>query len=359
VIAALVAALPIDQLRYRRPLTPSGPGVVTLVPDGAMYGHAQADFSDLRVVDAAGAQVPWRRAPEPQSAPRSLRVLDSGRRGGDAVALVDRGGHSVIDRVTLEIPDRRFIGSVVVAGSDDRTTWTTLSRTQIYSVDGAAAARSTTALLPPTDLRYLELRASGVSRIVGASVSSTVQPRLVRVPAHVTAGASVIRVDLVHRVPVDELRITSTTPRYDRSFTVTAGGSLVAAGRLRGPTSVALASRARILRIHVVNGDDPPLQGLRVEVLARPRTLLLAAGHPGPFVVYYGGSVRPPVYDFARLPAPEPVGRAVLGPEQANRSFHVVDTRGFFARHTSLVTAALALAAAAILASGALALRRT
>jgi hypothetical protein len=49
----------------------------------------------------------------------------------------------------------------------------------------------------------------------------------------------------------------------------------------------------------------------------------------------------------------------VLGPEHANPLFRVVDTRSFFARHRSLVTAALALAAVAVLAVGALALRRT
>ena len=354
-IAALVAALPIDHLRYRRPLTPSGPGVVTLVPDGAMYGHARSDFSDVRVVDAAGVQVPWRWAPEPRAGTRRLLVLDSGRQAGVALARVDRGGHSVIDRVTLDIPDARFVGSVTVAGSDDRKTWTTLSTTQIYAVDGAAPARSTTALLPPTDLRSLELRASGVSRIDGATVGSTAEPRLVRVPARVHAGV----VDLGHRVPVDELRISASTPRYDRAFTVTAGGAVIAAGRLRGTTVVPLAARARVLRIHIANGDDPPLEGLRVVALARPRTLLLAAGHVGPFVVYYGGSVRAPVYDFARLPAPATTGRALLGAERANPSFRVVDTRGFVVRHTSLVTAALALAALAIVAAGSVALRRT
>jgi hypothetical protein len=48
----------------------------------------------------------------------------------------------------------------------------------------------------------------------------------------------------------------------------------------------------------------------------------------------------------------------VLGPERANPEYHVVDTRSIFARHRSLVTLALAFAAALLVAAGGLALRR-
>ena len=117
-----------------------------------------------------------------------------------------------------------------------------------------------------------------------------------------------------------------------------------------------------MLRIRIANGDDAPLRGIRVEALARPRTLLLEGGHRGPFTLYYGGQVRAPVYEFARLPrsalALGRTRRGALGPEHANALYRVVDTRSFFARHRSLVTAALALAAVAVLAAGALALRR-
>ena len=72
--------------------------------------------------------------------------------------------------------------------------------------------------------------------------------------------------------------------------------------------------------------------------------------------------MRAPVYEFARPTlalALDRMQRGALGRERANALYHVVDTRSFFARHGSLVTAALALAAVAVLAAGALALRRT
>jgi hypothetical protein len=223
-------------------------------------------------------------------------------------------------------------------------------------------------VLPPTDLRYLAVRATDVSRITGAQVAAAPErPSLVRVPAHVQGGAATVVVDLGYsNVPVDELRISASTPRYDRPFTVVAGRRTVAAGTLMRlgaarATVVPLSAQVRYLRIRIRNGDDPPLRGLRVEVLARPRPLLVEGGHPGLLTVYYGGRVRPPDYDFARLPA-SALGAArlgTLGPERLNPAFRAVEHRGFFKRHKAFITVVLAVAGVALLATAALALWKT
>jgi hypothetical protein len=357
--------------RFVRTLQPAGVGPVELIPDGAMFAHTRAGFGDLRIVDAHHGQVPWR--PEPQGARpvvRALPMFDRGRRGGAVVARVRVGSaRGFVDRVDLVVPNRRFVGSATVLGSDDGRTWTVLSTTQIYSVGGARPARSTTALLPRNDFRYLEVRATHVSRIDAVSIATLRHPPpLEPLRATVHVGTSEIVVDLGHRnVPVDELRISATTPRYDRPFSVLVGGRLVAAGRLARAgaaraTVVPLSVRGRYLRIRVANGDNPPLRGIRVSVLARSRALLLEGGHAGPFTVYYGARIRSPVYDWARVPVSAlALGRAergTLGREEPNPLFTAVDRRSFFARHRSLVTAALALAAAVVLAAALLALRR-
>src|SRR5207244_1250939 len=92
--------------RDKRPLRPA-----ELVPDGSLYAHARRDFSDLRVFDPRGVQVPWRQAPASISpGERAVEVLDSGRRGGVAVARIDLGPqHGVIEHVTLQVPDSRFV----------------------------------------------------------------------------------------------------------------------------------------------------------------------------------------------------------------------------------------------------------
>jgi hypothetical protein len=371
---ALVAAIAVqaEQFRYVRPLEPRGSGPLEIVADGPMFAHARPDFGDVRIADADGQQVPWRQLPPPPAtSERSLLLLDAGRRGDAAVARVDLGpGHKIIDRVTLDIPDAHFHGSVAVLGSDDRLTWTQLSTTEIYAVGGARPARSTTALLPPTDFRYLELRATHVSRIAGASVARTRQgPKLRAVPARVRVSSKAIVIDLGHsKTPVDELRISAATPRYVRPFEVSVpGGYVVAAGELVrvGParaTVVPLSVRTRFLQIAVDNGDNPPLRGIRVVALARPRVLLVEGGHAQPLEVYYGSRVPPPDYDYARLPRSalelDRARAGELGPERANPGYRAVDTRSFVARHRSLVTAALALAGAAVIGAAALTLRR-
>jgi len=372
-LAALIAAVaPVQQqLAFERQLQPQTRGPVLLEPDGPMFAHTRVGFPDLRIVDAHGDQVPWRQLPVPPAAEvRDLPLFDAGRRGRLAVARLDLGsGHAPVDRVTLQVPDRQFVSSATVYGSDDRRTWTRLSTTEIYAVSGAAPARSTTLLLPPTTFRFLEVRAAHISRIAGATVARMARPVPLRVlPALVTAAGSVIVVDLRYpNIPVDELRISSSTPRYDRPFAVESHGEEVAAGELvridaRRETIVPLAARGRILRLRVVNGDDPPLRGIRVEVLARPRTLLVEGGHIRPLTVFYGGAVPASSHDYARLPRSalrlELARPGALGAERLNPDYSVVDTRSFVAHHPSLVTLALVLAAAAVIGAAALALRR-
>jgi Protein of unknown function (DUF3999) len=385
--AALVLAAPaagaVDAsgFRYTRELR-AQPGPALLEPDGPLYAHTRRDFADLRIVDGAGQQVPWRPAPA-RDRPRrtAVELLNRGRQGGRAVALIDLGPvRRIHDRIELEVPDASFVGTVEVLGSDDRKRFTRLSRTQIYGVRGARPARSTTAVFPPTDFRYLQLRASGVSTISGATVAfdpSRPQLRTVESTSSTRqrAGATIVSLDLRFRgVPVDALRLETSTERFDRPVTVTAPSAapprvVVGRGRVTrfsgvSLTTVPVASRSRYLRVSIANGDDPPLDDLRVTALARPRTILLADGFRPPYRLLYGDpSLAAPKYDFAALPRSElgleraSVGR--LGAEARNPDFEPPeDTRSFAARHPALLQGALALAAVAVALGGFLALRR-
>jgi hypothetical protein len=186
----------------------------------------------------------------------------------------------------------------------------------------------------------------------------------------------VLAVDLGHaHIPVDRLRLTAATLRYDRSVEVEerdAGEqrwTLVASDRIfryYGRTSPALAVgvRARRLRITISNGDDPPLHGLHVEALARPERILVEGGHPAPLELLYGGRPRTsPDYDYGRLPTDvlglDRLRRGSLGQENLVHVFKSApDTRSFVKKHPALVDAALALAAAMLGLGGFLSLRR-
>jgi uncharacterized protein DUF3999 len=379
--APAAAALDLSTFRYARTLRAPAGGPVAFEPDGPLYGHADVDLGDLRIADAEGAQVPWRSLPERAPAPpEDVRVLNSGRRDGRAVALVDLGpGHRVHDRLDLVVAGRNFVGRATVLGSDDRRRFTVLGSTRIFDLRGAGGrVRSTAVSFSPSDFRYLELRATGVERIMGATVSGKAQrPVLRRVPADVSvrqAGRrTVILVDLRYaNVPVDELRIAAATRRYDRPVEIEAQNplwTLVASGRIyryygRTTPPLGLGARGRRLKITIANGDDPPLRRLRVTLFARPRTVLVEGGHPRPLLVLYGGRPRSaPDYDFARLPESVlGLGRlrqGELGPEGFVHGYRAApDTRSFVKRHPVIVDAALAVAAAVLGVGGFLALRR-
>jgi len=381
------AAAAVDRADFRnlRPLVADpGDGPIRIEPDGALFEHSQPGFADLRIADARGHEVAWRRIPIERSvAPKAVPVLNSGRRGGFAVALLDLGAQpKVRDRVVLEIPDRGFVGRAVVLGADDRDgPFTRLSTTGIYDARGAQQARSTVAVFPPSDFHYLLIRASGVSHIVGARVSGARErpPLLRRTPRSVSLRQdgmhTIITLDLGFRnVPVDELRITAETARYERPIAISGSDfgqrfvPLAAARIFRFPGSasapISIGAHHRYIRVEVDNGDDAPLRRLEVSAWSRSRALLLEDGHPLPYTVYYGNSRGDaPDYDFARLPASaleleRPVhGR--LGPERENPAFEPPpDTRSFTARNPEVVTGALALAALALGAVGLLAMRK-
>jgi hypothetical protein len=372
------ASVDVPSFRYTRELSATWAGPLSFEPDSALLGHARVGLGDLRIVDAKGREVPWRSSPVRGSTTQSVRVLNAGLSGKAAVALLDLGGsHAVHDRVVLDVPGTSFVGRVTVRGADRRAgPFTLLGTTTIYDVSGARHARSTTVLFSPSDFRYLALNATGVRAIQGARVESTPSRfRFVERRATVRSTISGRRTSVVldfgyPHIPVTELRVSSTTPKYDRPvevdvsqdgvhFTSVAYGRIAAfPGSTQGPLQAQV--RGRAVRLMIDNGDDQPLRGLDVRAFDVSRTVLAEGGHPRPYRLYYGNSrLGAPSYDFARLPVRATPGSATLGAERANASFRPpADTRSFAAKHNWVVNGALALAAFVVAAGGLLALRR-
>jgi len=381
-----VAAAGLDpaEFRYQRSLVAdSGGGPVLIEPDGALFEHSAPGFADLRIADARGRAVPWRRiGRRPRTVPGTAAVLNSGRQGRLAVALIDLGPRpGVRDRMALAIPDRGFVGRAVVLGSDDRDgPFTRLSATGIYDVRGAHPARSTVAIFPPSDFRFLWVRASGVSRIAGARVSGARErPPMVRrtvrsVTRREAGSRTIVTLDLGFRgLPVDELRVGAATARYVRSVAISGSDdrrrfrplTTARISRFQGSGSapISVDARLRHIRIEVDNGDDAPLRGIEVSAWSRSHRLLVEGGHPRPYTVRYGNPrAHAPSYDFARFPVGalgvERAVRGQLGAEQGIVAFEPPpDRRSFWARNPGFLTAALAFAAFALGGVGLLVLR--
>jgi hypothetical protein len=388
VVAAVSAAMAhgadVDRtsFRYTRDLTVPAHGPVLFVPDSALLGHARVGLGDLRLVDATGAQVPWRFFPERAIGQRSVPLLNAGLEGGTAVATLDLGPSGELhDRVTLQIPARGFVAHATVFGAETRYgPRTRLGTTTMYDVSGPQHVRSTVARFAPTDFRYLFLRIPGVPGIRGAiiSVGGSVLPS-VRRPARVTSRqvrrTTQLTLDFGYpHIPVSEIRLTSATPRYVRTVEefFSSDGVHYAPGTVArvssfpgaGVPGLSLDDRARFIRIVIHNGDDPPLRNLHATAYDLPRVVLAEGGHPGPYRLYYGSTTLPvPSYDFARLPRSalqlSSAGKGRIGAEALNSAFRAApDTRSFAAKHNWLVNGALALAALVVAAGGLVALRR-
>jgi hypothetical protein len=236
--AVALSAGDVDEsaFRYTRALDAATSAPVRFEPDARMYGHTRSGLLDLRILDSEGTQVPWRALPTADAlAAQRVAVIARGRRDGTVSVVLDRGPvHPVVDRAELEIPDRVFVGQAVVFGSTSGAegTYARLSTTQIYSVHGAVDARSTTAVFPPTDYRYLLVQARGVSAITGAGVARDpeqvpLRPVAARARRSDQDRATIVRLDLgFPRVPVDAVSIRSSTPRYVRLVRVEGSNSV-------------------------------------------------------------------------------------------------------------------------------------
>ncbi len=381
--AALAAEVDVSDFRYTRPVASSGSGPVIVEPDGPMFAHARGGLVDLRILDAEGVQVPWRLLPPSDAfAPESVAILNRGRQGSAAVALLDLGPErGVHDRIELELPDVDFVGKVFVSGSDRRRgPFTLLSVTGIYDVQGATRARSTTAVFPPTDFRYLQLRATNVSSIESVLVTGVAQrpPRVDRpirgIRTRQVGEQTIVTLDLGYRnLPVDELEVAAATPRYDRPLTITGSNDgvvfqpLASVRVFRFPGSstapIPLQAHHRYLRLTIDNGDDAPLEDISVEARARSRALLLEGGHASPYRLLYGNpNGVAPDYDYARLPRSAlALGRATKGTlraERRNPEFSEPGAaRSFADEHPRVVQLSLALAALVVAFAGFLAFR--
>ncbi len=381
--ASLAAGVQQSDFRYTRVLPEQVVrGTVGFEPDGLMLANTRPGFADLRVVDAGGAQVPWRFVPDDRlQVGVSATVLNSGRQGNAAVALVDVGpGRRVYQRVELTIAGGNFVGRVTAFGADSRSgPFTRLSTTTVYDVAGAERARSTTIVLPPTDQRFLQLRASGVARVTGATVLGEFErPNLVRRRHAVLGGAkqrartSVYTLDFgAPGTPVTRLELRASVPAtYDRpvrvegsndrhTFVPLTDGRMTRAPGLLSPP-IELESRYRYLRVTIENGDDPPLPAVRTETYGPSFALMVEGGHASPLRLLYGADVSAPSYEYARLPVERPVAvlePARLAPERPNPAFEVPG-EPFGERHRWLVQVALGLAALVVAAAGLLVLRR-
>jgi hypothetical protein len=103
----------------------------------------------------------------------------------------------------------------------------------------------------------------------------------------------------------------------------------------------------RLLRVEVINGNDPPLMNVHFTVAAAPRTLVFKEVRGQSYRLLYGNEkATTPQYDLARYldAGPSRLASRVrfLGPEEETTNYR--DPRPFTERHPEVLWSALAVA---------------
>ncbi len=382
-----------------------------------IYGHAQSQQADLRVIDDNGQEVPYvlyakQRVEQRQWRNAKLEDLGYVAAGQYTHAIVDVGENpEPHNSIVLDSPETNFFAWVEVAASDDHRTWRVLrDRAPIYRFRQDTLEGNQVVTYPESRARYLRLHISLQEdkpfQLDGCRVTQEVieEAERVALPVSGVADASAPaqqswwRFDLGARdVPVSEARFETSSAPFHRAVQVSASNDgkewwLVGSGeiyRLKTLSkTLSLPAQAggaeglsktdqqpapqlagqevlrvefsevltRHLRVAVFNRNDPPLEGLTVAVYGTPRHVVFNQQPGRRYRLLYGNVMaKRPEYELARLVNSKQMEAAAAGGLGAEESNpNWSDPRPWTEKHPWVLWAALGLA---VVVLGGLALR--
>jgi hypothetical protein len=183
----LLAAPPVlaraaDAAESRFRVAPSGPGPQRLdLPPEFLSASAHGDLADLRLLDAAGREVPYLVITQPEKPPRwaaAVRIRPIPTTKTESGAELDLAAVREVSGLALTFPRSGFVKKVRVEGSADRQRWVTLlAEDTLYDLPVDPAACGSTAC--PGRLSRGELRFEAASlRFLRVVLDDRRSPRL-------------------------------------------------------------------------------------------------------------------------------------------------------------------------------------
>lgn len=330
---------------YERVIDVAGPGVVALRLDQSVYESARSDLGDLRVLDAAGREIPYllqRASVAASPVPERPTILNrTFRRGESASATLDFGRPLRKREIRLSLSGDNFRRSVVVEGSPDGRRFQTLvDPAYVFAVPAPTEARYETVALPENDFRYLRvtvhsgpddperitIRDAWVPRDPGPRVEEAPLTPGISLAQDRKAGETRLVLDLGARhQPFTGLVLDVADARFFRGAVVEARRvGPPAAGRAVGPvrwrrigegvvyrhpaadgaaeaTRLRVSGRERVLRVRILDGDDRPLEIRGVTVMTPVERLAFEALSGGQYRLRYGTpGLTAPRFDLGR-----------------------------------------------------------
>ena len=373
--------------RYSRAITETNASAPTRIDiPFDLYAHADANLSDLRIIDDTGAEIPY-IVYGPQSRPpvesRSATLRERSFLPNQYTQLViDLGATTAFHNgVEVRTSQSNFINWVEIAVSDDAKTWRIVKdRAPISSFTGENIAGSRLVRYPDTNARYIRERIfepAHAFKVSSVDVSFSVelkQPPQEVVPANLQSDSKAPKTstrwiaDLVEsKAPIDGVRFTTSQPQFFRVVRLQSSddnenwieyGSGAIYRYKQGEkqaeslqiTTPYSCCRHRYWKVEVVNANDAPLAEVTAALLAAPRAILFFPQPGRAYRLVYGNSkANEPTYDLARTFDPHtwPEARpATLASEIETANF--VDPRPFTERHRYVLWFAFLVAVAAL-----------
>jgi Protein of unknown function (DUF3999) len=342
----------------------STPGIYRLVLPLQIMDKAREDLTDLRLIDAAGREIPYAlrvRKEVNEQREFGARLFNNVTAGNVTEVSVDLGANpGEHNEIEIETAGTNFRRRVDVEGSDTTADWKTLkSGAQIFEFESQSRVANSNHVTYPLSLyRYLRLRihADELTDKTPPQVSSVKALMVVRGPGLLTTWdvgtaepqflrnegvpSSAWTIDLGGRVPCDRLVLTVDTESFSRQFQLEMVDHpenlrLVSAGELThhvGEAQQTLTIRldeevyARKLRLLVNDFNNPGLSISGIQAGAPARELYFELKQPPaqPLRLYFGyANAMPPHYDFEKelsgklttMPAAVTLGSYVSNPD--------------------------------------------
>ena len=322
-----------NEWRQTQALKVPASGLVRVNLPALTLDAAQPDLEDLRIVDAAGNQVPYlieRPAPEAESTLRP-KEFRSTIEGGTTRLVLETGTTAPIAGVSPETPASQFVKAVEVEGSHDGANWRKLAGGEpIFQLPGGAAKLRVS--FPEGGWKFLRLTVDGRrsdpvpfngAQLHRARSTAPAEAVSIRIKSRDESfGVTRLALDLgASNLPLASLRIDTSEPLFTRSVTLaipeiaedgirerTLGEAVVYRVDVNGKSEARLdipveqKIKPRELFLLIRNQDSPPLSIDAVRGERRLARLIFFAHRPGRYSLLSGNSqCAPPRYDLSAL----------------------------------------------------------
>jgi hypothetical protein len=380
-LAQSIAAGPArDYFRYTRDMAIAQPGKQNyLVVDAAIWAHARASLSDLRLYDRQvdrEVQVPYALSAEQASSStqvREARILNLGVRGRRTEFDLDVGAEAEYNHVQLRVKATNFVATATADGRDAVVgTGRKLSTPTLYDFSREGLGNNFGLRIPLSTFRYLHVSimpAISPGEIAGASTSvhresqakwisagrchsSEQVGRTARIACDLDPGVPVGRISFT--VPADLVNFRRTVSVSDSKGTQLCRGSISRIRMKSGGKEVvtddlalsSCAMKANQIVIEIENGDDTPLQVQKAEPQSLERRIYFDPAGKTAIRLYYGDEKLPAPEYYANFFHKEPDAvEAVIGAENSNPDYTGrPDQRPWSERHKWVLWGSLLLA---------------